>query len=446
MSEENAKKNSFFSELLTGLSSLRITIYTLIFLGIATLIGTIIPQFGVVSDGAQLLELKRRVTTETLWIVLHRLGFTNVFRSFWFLFLVALLAANLIACTLVYLGANRRRLAAIGPELDEATEGKVGKIRRFALAGDSEALERRLRRIGKITRSERNGTLYLFAQNPPVFRLGVVAVHTSIILIIIGALVSLFGTVEGFLYLAGGGSSRLFVTDKGQALYLPFEVACKDVERTFYEDSATPSDYFSSLVIRREGRDLVGKKIEVNHPLKFGGYTFFQSAMDEAKQFGLKIEAGEWSAVLPILPPGLWSLYTLPEGNDGFVARSSGGLPSGNEGVEFGFLVGGDEHDVMLEARGEPRTVGKYTVQLLQPRARLFTGLQVVKNPSVPFMYAGFGLFLLGLLFVLYTSHRRVWARVENGQVTLAGLASRQREKMDDWLERTVEQCGKGGA
>jgi len=444
MGEKTTTGGSFRIELTTWLASLRITVYTLILLGIATLIGTIIPQFGVVSDPEQLLELKRRVMTETPWIIMHRLGFTNVFRSIWFLFLVALLAANLIACTLVYLGNNRRRLAAIGPELDEAAAEKVGKIRRFKTAGDAAALEKRLRTIGKVARSEREGIVYLFSQNSPVFRLGVVVVHASIVLIIIGALVSLFGTVEGFLYLAGGGASRVFVTDKGEALYLPFELACRDVDRTFYANSRTPSDYFSTLIVRRDGQDVREKKIEVNHPLKYGGYTFFQSAMDEIRQYGLKIDAGEWSTVLPILPPNLWSLYTLPEGNDGFVARGAGRLSTGGEGGEFGFLVGGREYDLLLEAGGEAQAAGKYTVQLLNARERLYTGLQVVKNPSVPFLYAGFGLFFLGLMFVLYTAHRRVWVRVENGQASLAGLTSRNREKMDDWLDRTVELCRKG--
>ena len=53
------------------------------------------------------------------------------------------------------------------------------------------------------------------------------------------------------------------------------------------------SDYKSDLVVREEGHTAESKTIEVNDPLHYGGYHFYQSSYGQDKR-------GRWYTVLSV--------------------------------------------------------------------------------------------------------------------------------------------------
>jgi cytochrome c biogenesis protein len=69
-----------------------------------------------------------------------------------------------------------------------------------------------------------------------------------------------------------------------------------------------------------------------------------------------------------------------------------------------------------------------------------YTGLQVVYDPGVWVIWTGCTLMVLGLWFAFFSSHRRVWVRLqEQGGVTavaLAGNANKNRESFGEAFER----------
>jgi cytochrome c biogenesis protein len=44
----------------------------------------------------------------------------------------------------------------------------------------------------------------------------------------------------------------------------------------------------------------------------------------------------------------------------------------------------------------------------------LWTGLEVVKDPGIPFVWSGFALFCLGMIFNFTMSYQRFWIVVKN--------------------------------
>ena len=63
------------------------------------------------------------------------------------------------------------------------------------------------------------------------------------------------------------------------------------------------SDYISELeVIDKEGNVVAKKDIEVNHPLHFGGYHFYQSSYDD--------KAGQYTVLQVVSDTGLYVVYT----------------------------------------------------------------------------------------------------------------------------------------
>ena len=71
------------------------------------------------------------------------------------------------------------------------------------------------------------------------------------------------------------------------AFELPFELGLDDFRIDYYEpgnDSGPlmPKDFFSDLSVIKDGKVVLKKTIEVNHPLHYGGYCFYQHDFDES--------------------------------------------------------------------------------------------------------------------------------------------------------------------
>jgi hypothetical protein len=61
------------------------------------------------------------------------------------------------------------------------------------------------------------------------------------------------------------------------------------------------SDYISELQIIEDGKVISEKDIEVNHPLRFGGYHFYQSSYDD--------KAGQYTVLQVVSDTGLYVVY-----------------------------------------------------------------------------------------------------------------------------------------
>jgi len=62
------------------------------------------------------------------------------------------------------------------------------------------------------------------------------------------------------------------------------------------------SDYISELQIIEDNKVVAEKDIEVNHPLRFGGYHFYQSSYDD--------KAGQYTVLQVVSDTGLYVVYT----------------------------------------------------------------------------------------------------------------------------------------
>ena len=82
--------------------------------------------------------------------------------------------------------------------------------------------------------------------------------------------------------------------------------------------------------------------------------------------------------------------------------------------------------------------------------SKMFTGLQVAKDPGVNVVWLGCALMVIGISMAFFLSHQRVWVRLAQGQdgrveVVLAGSASRNRlafEKKFEKIQTDVKAVG----
>src|SRR3990170_5021831 len=82
--------------------------------------------------------------------------------------------------------------------------------------------------------------------------------------------------------------------------------------------------------------------------------------------------------------------------------------------------------------------------------SKMYTGLQVAKDPGVNIVWLGCALMTIGIIMAFFLSHQRVWVRLppaQNGrvEVVLAGSASRNRlafEKRFEKIQTGVKAAG----
>jgi cytochrome c biogenesis protein len=71
---------------------------------------------------------------------------------------------------------------------------------------------------------------------------------------------------------------------------------------------------------------------------------------------------------------------------------------------------------------------------------RMYTGLQVAKDPGVWIVWLGCFLMVIGIYAAFFMSHRRIWVRIHGGKVTIAGNGSKNQGAFQQTFEGLVDR------
>ena len=127
-------------------------------------------------------------------------------------------------------------------------------------------------------------------------RMAVCALHTSILLILLGALLTMLTGQHGRMKLEPNRpNSQFFIQDKGEItkVALPFSLTLDRFEIETYPDSKKPKDYISHLHIT-DGNTTSETVISMNNILRHKHYRFYQSDFDEQGNSILDVARDPW--------------------------------------------------------------------------------------------------------------------------------------------------------
>lgn len=127
----------------------------------------------------------------------------------------------------------------------------------------------------------------------PVRLPGLFLMHGGCILVLAGAFWGsgtglkignrLFGTDKiqkgRMIIFEGDAENRILLGGIGRIKELPFHIRLKDFRIEYYKPESV-RDYISDIQVVQDGSVIAEKSIEVNHPLHFGGYHFYQNSFD----------------------------------------------------------------------------------------------------------------------------------------------------------------------
>ena len=403
-------------------ASLKLTIFLLILLAMVSIIGTVIPQNQM---PAEYLKFYKESTYATLKAV----GFLDMYHSWWFVLILVLLAINLIVCSLKHFPRTWRFFSKPTRLLDRDLEKASSLIWRSAgnkkwsePANLLPQLESLWSGKWHLTESKgENGSEFHYAAEKGCWsRLGYYFVHLSILIIFAGGIIgSIFG-LKGFVNIPEGEKVSSFYTYGAQqtSIALGYQVECRDFEVEFY-DTGRPKEYSSDLAIYDNGKLIKEKRIEVNHPLSYKGFTFYQSSYgayggavelelnfrETGLVLPLKLEIGK-----PLRLPEKWGWIEVLKYDENYMRMGPAVMvlrDPGNGVKPYQFQV-----FLRYPKFGEQNSKTAEFCVFKNIEQRYFTGLQVNKDPGVWIVWLGCIMMILGLYVAFFMSHRRLWLRL----------------------------------
>lgn len=413
------KENGGAVSLYRLLSSVKLTVFLLSFIAVGSVFGTVIRQRATVDE--YLSQYSR-----SSYAVMKFLGLDDVYHSWWFYAALLFFAVNLSLCTINRLRALRKRPAA--PVLPD--ERRLSEMEQKFMARGKD-VDYVLDHVGRGYRKVLEGPEGTVLEKGALSRYGVLVVHGSVILILLGSLIGLIWGYRGFVILTKGETkNQITLRDEGRkSIPLGFDLRCKDFQVSFYSTGA-PKDYVSDVEVIENGKIVLTRKIRVNEPLSYNGIRLYQANYGKIPSFRLKI--GDEDVVLK-------ERDRYKKGNlNLMVVRFSNMVHNFGPGVQIAYMEGNEPKAAWFLTNVErlrQRTIGGVDVRLEEIKEEFFTGLEASRDPGVPVVWTGFAAILLGLYINFFVYFRRIYLRKVPGGTLVAGMAPRNRDSLRIELE-----------
>ena len=428
-------------------SSVKLALFLLFALAATSIIGTIVPQ-------GQPIDFYNQTYGPNLARFMQMLNIPDMYNSWWFMILLALFSMNLIVCSIERIPNAWRLVTMDNLATDPNRLKKLGLRKTFEVeTSHTDAVEKASAFLAgkgwKTGRREAEGATMLFSQKGSWTRFGVYVVHSSILIIFIGAIIGspkIASTIlknptfafKGSVMMPETQETDFIYSFEGDKIPLGFTVRC-DYFTIDYYDNGMPKEFLSKLTVLENGREVMKKDIEVNEPLIYKGITFYQSSYQPYDDFVLSLRNNKTGAhktsVVPARKQISWDEAKV---RFGIINTATRGEAIAR--LKIWFTDDQAEPSTFWIEPGREaiikRPTGDYTLSTKQLYA---TGLQVAKDPGVWWVYIGCGLMLIGLFIAFFMSHRKIWALIyeENGKTTILFSGSAHKNKVG--FERKFE-------
>jgi cytochrome c biogenesis protein len=418
------------NKILRTFSSIKTGVFLLILVVIASAIGTFILQRPTTEP-----DTIERTYSPALLHWLDRLGFTDVFHSWWFVIMLALVATSIVLVSIDRFPRAWKVLTRPYKQTDPHFRAVLPTQEKIPVTDAAIAIdiaERAFRKSGLTP--QRVGSARepsLFGERNRYSVLAVYVVHASLLLIFAGGIVDALYGYKGFLMMTKGQTvSEVELSDK-RIKKLPYSIRFDTGARENYADGS-PKQWWSQVTVIENGREVEKKKIEVNDPLVRHGIRFFQSSFGTSEEIdGLTIVATSKSnketreiALSGHQPAQLDADTQISLGRfiPDFVIRDGEIYKRSNDPVNpaIQLLVAGNgapPKQVWIFPNvpdAPPSETDAYTFAFKPGSGTLapFTGLALSHEPGQWAVWSGCVLMGIGLAMAFYCVHRRYWATV----------------------------------
>lgn len=440
-------------------TSIKVAIVLLILLIAASILGTLIPQG---RTGQEYL-----VRYGQLGGLFQKLQFTRLYQSFWYIAILTLFSLNIIICTLVRLSPKLRR--ALRPKCDlDPKSVQVLKIKdrikmaqppAWAIQAVKAELGRHHYRVREHSAEKKH---CLLARKRVLGIFGSDVVHVGLLIILAGGIISGLASVRGSLTLS-----------ENQTLPVPgsgFSVRLDKFTTEFYPDGNV-KDWKSDLTITDGDKQVLQKSVEVNHPLSYKGFVFYQSGYgsdwekpelevwlkkksDPGYLKNIRLRIGQPAAVegedITLTATRFLPDFVLDEKNQpstrSLEPNNPAALIRGERGgaeVFSGWIFAKFPDFAQMHQAQE----SEFKPELKDVKAPQYSVLQTAKDPGVSLIWVGCGVLMLGLFLAFYWPTREVRFVLEDSQgkteIAAGGISAKSREAFQSEFENIMSALRK---
>ncbi len=432
------KESAFLSIIYDLFRSMKLTISLLILLALLSIIGTLITQ------NASRLEYVQRYGIG-LYEVLNFFNLFDMYHSWWFSAVLLLLVINLIACSVQRLPGIFSQISRESGELEDRMLKAIPYVEKIQIPNPTKreeniqsSLKKWFKNWGRI---ETERAITLFSEKGRFSRLGVPITHLSILIILIGGILgSLYGFKGHVEILKGETIDRVLLRAKDEEVPKPleFSVRCDDFKITYYDlpgrKEKHVKEYTSLLTILENGKEVLKRTVQVNHPLHYKGLAFYQANYGTVHDVTLGIQWRNKKEKATFKAPE-GATVPVPNSNDFIrVLQYAPQVHTFGEGVQVVLLKPNQEPRPFWLLKAFPKfdeqRKDEFILTFEGNSPREYTGLSVTKDPGVWVVWIGCGLMIFGFIVSFFFSHQRVWVRIPKslgGEIVLAGSANKNR-------------------
>ena len=463
-------------------SSVRNGVILIVIALIASGIGTIYPQAMYIPAEA---ENRDPAVFYEDWYglpgkIYYQLGFHELYSSWWYMILIALIGISLVICSLDRFIPLRRALKVQRPKRHYRflSRQRLFSETKGATEEDVDEVINRLKKQ-RYNIFEEDGQ-YLAEKNR-FSRWGPYVNHIGLIIILIAAMLRLTPLLflDDYVWVREGEQKVIPSTD-GQ-----YYIENKKFHIDFYDENderfkdaiermgeAPVKNYQTDAVIYEvtsetlpgqepELEVIAEESIQMNKPLKFNGYRLYQSGYqdnefstmtfailsndDEEESFGeitidlvspedyYELDNGFRVEVTQYFPD-----YVLKDGEPSTQSK----FPKNPAFVFHVFPPDSDEGEVSfvgigrnIDATGE----NEYRLGITDFTTHYVSGLTVRKDYTLPLFIIGAAIFMIGVVQGMYWQHRRIWVNRADGVVLLAAHTNKNWFGIKRDIEKAIE-------
>ncbi|MEH7744458.1 cytochrome c biogenesis protein ResB [Neobacillus drentensis] len=453
-------------------SSVKVGVWLIIITLIASSLGTILPQEMYIDLPADVYYEQEYGWFGKLY---YQLGFNNLYSSWWYLVLIAMIGISLVICSLDRVVPLYKALKAQRVTRHEGflKRQRVFGVNEAASESDFSTIKKHLQERRYHIREE-NGDI--LAEKGRFSRWGPYVNHVGLIIFLFGGMLRFIPGmyVNEDLWVREGETAVVPETD-GQ-FYLQnnkfiLEHYDKNKDKTFEKaiDKAgeVVKNYQSNVVLyKRVGQNLPGEKptlkkvkdykVRVNLPLTYEGYSVFQASFRNElnkMSFGLTNKQtnksmGELTIDLrdPKMKYDLGNGYSVEilnyfpdfEFADNGEPTTKSRVPN-NPAFVFRMVTPdkpkGETSFVAIKQTIEPFGDNQYKMSFKGIETTNVSGFIVRKDATLWVIIIGGIIFMIGVIQGAYWNHRRIWLQNKNGEVWIAAHTNK------NWygLKREIE-------
>lgn len=467
-------ENKTITDKIWGLfASIKLAVVMFSLIALTSIVGTVVEQNVEPAKNLRILaKFFGKSGAPAAYNILDKLGFMDMYHSWWFITFLLIFAANLIICSLDRIPRIWKIVREpIRPLPLDRVEKMSIKRTLFVKSKPSHVRDvaiHAFRKIGFRPSESSNETgVQFYAEKGNFTRLGVYITHASILFILAGAIIGVAFGFNGYLALQEGRSSAFAYQSNDRRIPLGFDVHCDKFEVKFYGDTDMPKSYESWLSIWKDGVEVARKTIEVNDPLTYNGITFYQSSFGtEPNSLGegtVKLRLVSKDGESKDLDTSLGGSFTIPgSGLKGIITNFSPALTvdqSGNPrtysqnmlnpAIFVEFSAPGGKHYSGWILKRFPQTwdlPDGSKVEFLDLWGVQYTGLQVRKDPGQDVVYVGCFILAFGLFVSFFMSHRRIWMYITEDKggtkVQIGASAHKNRAAFEKTIEKLAAAFG----